>query len=254
MPLATRGLCCAYGRRPVLAHVSFDLKPGEWLTVVGPNGAGKTTLLRCLLGLVRPSAGEVLVGGRPLQSLGRREIARHLALLPQNVEIPFGFTVREVVATGRTPHLGRFRPMSPADHALVAQALAATETTELADRRVTQLSGGESQRVFLARAFAQDTPVLVLDEPTTNLDLFHERTLLDQVRRRQQQGVAVLAVLHDLNLAARYSDRILVLAAGRPAALGTPEQTLTPELIRCVFRVEPVLLPDPESGRLRLLT
>ncbi len=254
MPLAAVDLCFAYGRQPVLAGIHFALQPGEWLTVVGPNGAGKTTLLRCLLGLVRPSGGTVLVDNRPLASLPRREIARQLALLPQNSEIPFGFTVREVVSTGRTPHLGRFRPMTTQDHAIVDEALAATETTELADRMITQLSGGESQRVFLARAFAQDTPVLLLDEPTTNLDLFHERTLLDQVRQRQQQGVAVLAVLHDLNLAARYSDRILVLREGKAAALGTPQETLTRELIRDVFRVEPQVLRDEGSERIRIVT
>jgi iron complex transport system ATP-binding protein len=253
MLLEADSLTFAYGRRPVLEDVSFGLQRGEWLTVVGPNGAGKSTLLRCLLGLVRPQRGEVRVEGRPLFRLSRREIACRLALLPQSTEIPFGFRVREVVATGRTPHLGRFQPMSAADHALVDQALLATDTAELAERPVTQLSGGESQRVFLARAFAQDTPILVLDEPTTNLDLFHERTLLDQVRRRQEQGTAVLAVLHDLNLAARYANRVLVLSEGKVAALGTPEQIFTPELISNIFRVEPLIMRDPQSEQVRIL-
>src|SRR5262249_51983864 len=143
MPLAARDLSFAYGRQPVLEGVRFDLRPGEWLTVVGPNGAGKTTLLRCLLGLVRPGRGEVTLDCRPLARLSRRDIARRLALLPQNAEVRFGFTVREVVATGRTPHLGRFRPMTARDHQLVDEALEATETAGLADRPVTQLSGGE---------------------------------------------------------------------------------------------------------------
>lgn len=252
--LEARSISFAYGKQPVLRDVSFALQHGEWLTVVGPNGAGKTTLVRCLLGLVKPDCGDVLLDGRSLRSLSRREVARNVALLPQATELPFGFQVREVVSTGRTPHLGRFQPMRATDHALVEQALAATETTMLADRPITQLSGGEGQRVFLARALAQDTRILVLDEPTTNLDLFHERALLDQVKHRQSQGVAVLAVLHDLNLAARYSDRILILDEGSVAALGTPDQTLTVEHIQGIFRIEPVIVRDPHSQQIRILT
>lgn len=253
MILSAHDLCFTYGQRLILENIGFELQRGEWLTIVGPNGAGKTTLIRCLLGLLRPTRGEVRLEGKPLSALSRWEIARRMALLPQNSEVPFGFTVRDIVAMGRTPHLGRFRPMAEQDQTIVEQALAATETANLADRPVTQLSGGESQRVFLARAFAQDTRILVLDEPTTNLDLFHERTLLDQVRQRKEQGVAVVAVLHDLNLAARYSDRILALSSGRMAALGTPEETLTAELIHTIFRVEPVILRDPNSQQLRIL-
>jgi iron complex transport system ATP-binding protein len=254
MVLQARELSFSYGRRPVVADVGFALRAGEWLSVVGPNGAGKTTLLRLLLGLVKPQQGEVLLEGKSIAAQSRRDIARRIALLPQMAEIPFGFTVREVVAMGRTPHLGRFRPMTPADHEAVERALQDTETDELAERPVTELSGGEAQRVFLARSFAQDTAVLVLDEPTTNLDLFHERTLLDQVRRRKEKGIAVVAVLHDLNLAARYSDRVLVLSGGEIAALGTPEETLTAERIQEIFRVEAGVMREPGSERVRIWT
>lgn len=252
MLLSAQALAFSYGRRSVLTDVGFSVQPGEWLTIVGPNGAGKTTLLRLLLGLLQPTQGEIRINDRPLSALSRREMARHIALLPQIAELPFGFTVRDVVAMGRTPHLGRFQPMRAADHEAVSAALQATETAELAERPVTELSGGEAQRVFLARAFAQQTPILVLDEPTTNLDLFHERTLLDQVQRRQQQGAAVIAVLHDLNLAARYSDRILLLSAGRVAALGNPTETLTPTLLQQIFRLPLLVQRDPESERLRI--
>ncbi len=254
MLLQAQSLSFSYGRHPVINDVRFALHPGEWLTIVGPNGAGKTTLLRLLLGLVKPQQGQVLLNGRPMFRMVRWEVAQKIALLPQMAEIPFGFSVREVVAMGRTPHLGRFRPMSEHDHEIVERALQDTETTELADRPVTELSGGESQRVFLARAFAQDTTILALDEPTTNLDLFHERLLLEQVRRRQEQGIAVLAILHDLNLAARYSNRILVLSNGKIAALGSPEETLTVETIQSIFRVQPAIIRDPQSQHMRIWT
>lgn len=254
MVLRVESLSFAYGKRTILSDVSFALDQGQWLTIVGPNGAGKTTLLRCLLGLLRPERGEVTVAGRSLAAMSPRDIARLMALLPQQAEMPFGFSVREIVAMGRTPHLGRFQPMTTQDHELVDQALRDTETTDLADRPVTALSGGETQRVFLARAFAQNTPLLILDEPTTNLDLFHERTLLDQVHARQQKDTAILAVLHDLNLAARYSDLILVLSAGRVVAIGPPQTILTTERIQSVFRVETKIWQDPNSHQISIIT
>jgi iron complex transport system ATP-binding protein len=253
MLLAAHELSFSHGQTTVLDGVSFALDRGQWLAVVGPNGAGKTTLLRLLLGFHRPARGSVTLDGQALGMLPRREIARRLALVPQLTETPFGFTVRETVAMGRTPWLGRFQPPGSSDEQLVEQALQATALTELADRIITELSGGERQRVFLARALAQNTPALLLDEPTTNLDLFHERQLLEQVRARQQAGLAVIAVLHDLNLAARYADRVLVLNRGRVAAFGPPAQTLTVEVIETVFRVCPVLATDPRTGSTHII-
>lgn len=247
--LEARSLSFAYGNRQVLTDVSFTLPAGEWLTVVGPNGAGKTTLIRIILGLLRPTQGTVHLDGQDMTRLSRRRIAQQMALLPQMAELPFGFTVREVVAMGRTPHLGRFRPLSDVDQSAIDRALHDTETSTLADRPVTELSGGEAQRVFLARAFAQQPKMLVLDEPTTNLDLFHERTLLDRVRTRRENGCAVLAVLHDLNLAARYSDRVLVLSEGKVAATGGPVEVLTAERIKEIFRVQVTVMEDEMGVR-----
>lgn len=253
MLMRVEGVAFSYHDHPVLCDVNFDLRSGEWLTIVGPNGAGKSTLLRLLLGLQKPIEGQIILDGRFLHKMSRREIATHMALLPQHPEMPFGFTVREIVSMGRTPYLGRFRPMDQNGHGIIAAALTETETEDLQNRPVTELSGGEAQRVFLARAFAQATPILALDEPTTNLDLFHERMLLEQVKKRQQNGTTIIAVLHDLNLAARYSDRILVLHNGTIAALGTPEEIFTEELIEDVFKVPLEILRDPKTQRLRIL-
>ncbi len=249
MLLEASSLSFRYGKQEVLADVDFQLTPGEWISVVGPNGAGKTTLLRLLLGLLKPFSGTITLDGKPLSSLSRTEIARKIAFLPQFIEMPFGFTVREVVAMGRTPYLGRFRPMDNADHAAVERALEKADIVDLCDRPVTQLSGGEAQRVFLGRAFAQETPILALDEPTTNLDLFHQQQLLNQVK---EHGQAVIAVLHELNLAARYSDRILILADGKVSAFGAPEETMTPEQIETAFRVKTSVTRDQNTERLRI--
>lgn len=253
MLLRADELMFSHGRQFLLEGVSFELDCGQWLAVVGPNGAGKTTLLRLVLHIHRPQRGTLLLDGRPIGTLSRREIARHMALVPQQVEMPFGFTVREMVAMGRTPWLGRFQPAGGRDHDLIEEALAATDLTELAERRITELSGGERQRVVLARALAQNTPLLVLDEPTTNLDLWHERQLLERVQQRQRQGQSVISVLHDLNLAARHADRVLVLDRGRVVAVGPPRETLTAAVIERVFRVPAVFTSDPRTGGMHII-
>ncbi|MGF1579086.1 MAG: ABC transporter ATP-binding protein [Gemmataceae bacterium] len=249
MLLEASSLSFRYGKQEILQEVDFHLNVGEWVSVVGPNGAGKTTLLRLLLGLLSPLAGTILLDGEPLRTLSRTAIARKIAFLPQFIQMPFGFTVREVVAMGRTPYLGRFRPMCDADLTAVDRALERADVRSLSDRPVTELSGGEAQRVFLARALAQETSILALDEPTTNLDLFHQQQLLNQVK---EHGQAVIAVLHELNLAARYSDRILILSNGKVSAFGTPEETLTPDTIEAAFRVKTTVTKDPTTNRLRI--
>jgi iron complex transport system ATP-binding protein len=235
--LEARNVRFAYGDREVLGGVSFSLEAGKFLGVIGPNGAGKSTLLRLLLGLLQPDEGELFLNGEPLAALGRQEIARRSAFLPQAAHADFAFTAREIVAMGRTPWLGRFRPEGPEDHAAVEQAMRETGILPFAWRRITELSGGERQRVFLARAFAQGAPVLVLDEPNANLDLLHAFHLVDLVRTRVRQGAAAVAALHEVNLAARVCDRILVLKEGRAFALGPPGEVLTPDLLREVFGV-----------------
>lgn len=240
-----------FGGRSVLEQIRFSVGPGEFLGVLGPNGAGKSTLLRLILGLLRPNTGQVRVLGEAVEGLARRAAARRMAFVAQNEQPAFGFVVRELVAMGRTPYLGRLQPAGPADRAIVQQALAETETTALAERPVTALSGGERQRVLLARAFAQATPLLLLDEPTANLDLFHELQFFSHVRERIRTGLAVIAVLHDLNLASAYCDRLLLLNAGRIAAVGAPTEVLTAERIHTVFRV-PAAVQSQSDGSLRI--
>ncbi len=248
--LEARDLGFAYDARRVLSGISFALSEGEFLGVIGPNGAGKSTLLRILLGLLAPDAGEVILKGSPLKALSRVEIARRAAFLPQGARTDFAFTGREIVAMGRNPWLGRFRPEGDEDRSLIAGAMRETESGPFADRLVTELSGGERQRVFLARAFAQAAPLLVLDEPNANLDLLHAFHLVDLVQARVRKGAAAVAALHDLNLAARVCDRILVLKDGRTAALGTPAEVLTPGLLKEVFGVKARVSRDEDGCQL----
>lgn len=246
--LEARDLSFAYDGRQVLSAVSLGVARGELLGVVGPNGAGKSTLLRVLLGILPPRSGEVRLGGDPIASLSRAEIARRAAFLPQGARSDFAFTCREIVAMGRTPWLGRFRPEGDADRAAIAEAMRRTESEPFAGRSVIELSGGERQRVFLARAIAQGAPVLVLDEPNANLDLLHAFHLVDLVRDHARRGAAAIAALHDLNLAARVCDRILVLKEGRGVALGPPATVLTADLLASVFGVRARVGRDEDGG------
>lgn len=247
--LQVRDLRFGYGGEPVLDGVSFAVHAGECVGILGPNGAGKSTLLKLALGLLVPASGEVLLGGTPLAALPRRARALRAAFLPQAASMAFPFEAAEVVAMGRTPHLGRFRPEGPADRAAVARAMERTGLGPLAGRPVTELSGGERQRVFLARALAQEAPLLVMDEPTASLDLRHAFELLTLARAQALGGGGVLAALHDLNLAARFCDRLLVLHGGRLEADGAPSLVLAPDLLRRVFGVEALIGSDPGTGR-----
>jgi len=246
--LSARNLSFSYQQRQILRDVQLDIAPGEFVGLVGPNGAGKSTLLRILLGILTPDRGEVRFGDRPLNSLARREIARRAAFLPQGARCDFDFKVSEVVALGRLPHLGRFKSEGKADHDAVSAALRRTQTWELADRTVTELSGGERQRVFLARCLAQEAPLLVLDEPTANLDLRHAFALLDLVRAEVDRGSSAIAALHDLHIAARVCDRIVVIDGGAVAACGKPFEVLTAERLASTFGV--VGRVTCEEGRL----
>ena len=226
-----------YGRRPVFADVGFAIRPGELVALCGPNGAGKSTLLRLLLGLHRPAAGAVTLGGAPLSSLTRREIARRAALLPQDAPADLPLPVREAVALGRLPHLGRFQAESAADAEAVARALEATDTAAFAARPVTDLSGGERHRVHLARALAQEAPLLLLDEPIAGLDLSHQLQALDLLRATVDAGRGAVVALHDLSLAARSCDRMLILADGALRLDALPAEVLTTEHLQRYFAV-----------------
>jgi iron complex transport system ATP-binding protein len=256
-----KGLSFSYGDRPVLRDVDLALSAGEFVSLVGPNGAGKSTLLHTLLGLLQPSAGAVSVGGRPQREQTRRDIARQVAFVPQDIPTDFAFTVRELVAMGRTPHLGRFQPERRADIAAIDAALAATGLSSFEDRLVSELSGGERQRVHLARAIAQDTAALFLDEPTANLDVEHQLEVLTLVRRLVRGGKGALVAIHDLMLAARYSDRIVLLAEEHIVASGPPHVVITEAALAQFFHIrarvftvesegENVLMMVPE-GRTR---
>jgi len=221
--LALERVSFGYDGEPVLHEVSLQLAQGELVGLLGPNGAGKTTLLRLASGLLAPAGGRVLLVGHPLRGLTRATVARNVAVVPQDFAVQFAYTVRQIVALGRMPHRGLLGTATPTDRRAVARALAATHTDDLADRVFNELSGGERQRVLLALALAQESPIVLLDEPTAHLDVKHQTETLELLRRlNRERGITVLAALHDLNLAARYFPRLLllhhtILADGPPA-------------------------------------
>jgi iron complex transport system ATP-binding protein len=221
----------------ILRGVSARIPPGCVMGVVGPNGAGKSTLLRAACGQVPLHSGGVEVNGLSLEHLSRRRIARLMCLLPQNAELAFPFTVREVVAMGRNPHLGRFEPFGDKDKEIVEEAMQRASIQELAERRVTELSGGEKQRVLLARSLATEAPILLLDEPMTGLDILHQLEVLDLLQQCAAQEKTVVAALHDLNMARQICTRILLLHNGTVVAEGPPEDTLRADHLEGVFGV-----------------
>lgn len=247
-PLAVRSLVMAYEAEPVIDGLDLEVPAGSFTVVVGPNGCGKSTLLRALARTLRPRAGEVLLDGRPVTSLRGKEVARRVALLPQSPLAPEAITVGDLVARGRFPHQGLLRQWSEADAAAVETALAATETSELRDRLVSSLSGGQRQRVWLAMAIAQDTDILLLDEPTTYLDIAHQYEMLALCARLHAEGRTLVAVLHDLNQAARFATHLVVMRDGAVAAQGAPADVITAELVEEVFGLPARVVPDPVTG------
>jgi len=243
------GLTVAYRGRPALRDIDLHIGKGERVALVGPNGAGKSTLLRAIAGLVEPAVGSVSLGSRPVASIDRVEIARRLAVVPQVAALPFATTVEEVVALGRLPHEHPIRGMRPADRAAVAAAIEQVGVGHLLGRDARELSLGERQLVLLAMAVAQDAPVLVLDEPTVHLDLRHQVEVMELlVDLNERSGTTVLAVLHDLGLAAHFFPRLIVLAGGRVVGDGPPREVLAPDRIRDVFGVDPALVRLPVEG------
>jgi iron complex transport system ATP-binding protein len=246
--LAFAGVCAAAGARPILHDVSFALRAGEVLTLAGPNGAGKTTLFRVASRVLAPTAGRVTLLGRPLGDYARRELARVLAVVPQDATIAFPFRVGEVVLMGRSPHLGPLGFESRTDLDFARQALTRVGIEALADRSVLELSGGERQLVLIARALAQDPRVLLLDEPTAHLDLRHRVRVAGLVRELVREGRSALVVSHDLGLAARSGDRVALLRGGELYALGAPREVLTPQNLRATFDVEAEILTSADGG------
>ena len=238
----------AYDQRVISEHLSVEVPDDSFTVIVGPNACGKSTLLRALARLLRPSAGHILLDGRAVQSLPAKAFARTVGLLPQSSLAPDGIVVADLVSRGRYPHQGLIRQWSQEDARAVAAALEATNTTELSTRLVDELSGGQQQRVWVAMALAQETPLLLLDEPTTFLDIAHQIELLELFRRLHGEGRTLVAVLHDLNHAARYATHIIAMRDGRVVAEGPPHEIVTAGLVREVFDLECVVVPDPVTG------
>ncbi|RYV51554.1 ABC transporter ATP-binding protein [Pengzhenrongella frigida] len=247
-PLLAQGLTLAYDRLVVAEDLSVAIPRGSFTVIIGPNGCGKSTLLRALARTLKPRAGRVLLDGEPMDKMRTRAIAQRLALLPQSPIAPEAITVGDLVARGRYPHQSLLRQWSAADARIVADAMAATEVSDLRDRHVADLSGGQRQRVWLAMALAQETDLLLLDEPTTFLDIAHQFEVMDLLASQHERGRTLVAVLHDLNQAARYGSFLIAMRKGRVVAQGTPAEVVTEDLVREVFGLECRVLPDPETG------
>lgn len=249
MSFVLEGVRFGYAERPVIRELNLALPPGHFYGVLGPNGSGKTTLVDLLSGHRRPDAGRIRYRDRDLARFSRRDLAREMALVPQQFAVDFPFTVAEVVLMGRYPHIPRFAAPSGADRAAVADVMERTGIAGFGDRRITELSGGERQRVVFARALAQDTPVLLLDEATASLDVKHTLALTALVADRvRSEGRTAVAVLHDMNLAAAWCDRLLFLRDGKPVAFGPVAEIFVPEVISETFDVRARVYDDPFTG------
>lgn len=251
MLLANR-LCCSIDNHSILKDISLAIREGECIGLIGPNGSGKSTLLRILAGLLRPSSGQLLIAGKPLERHTRKELARIISYVPQNTAVDFDFRVRDVVLMGRFPHESFFGSTQAVDHVIAQKAMQKTGTLHLADRLVTQLSGGQRQMVLIAKALAQELELLLLDEPISALDIRYQLQVLHFMRDLAQQGVAVIAALHDLGLAARFCDRLILLHEGQLIRSGTPDEVLTSSTLRTAYGVETGIYPDPYTGSLAI--
>lgn len=247
--LRVQQVSLAYDSRSVVTDLDLQVPPGEVTVIVGANGCGKSTLLRGMARLLKPVSGQVLLDDDVVHTLPARQVARVLGILPQSPVAPETITVADLVARGRYPHQHWFRQWSASDESAVATALARTDTLHLADREVDSLSGGQRQRVWIAMALAQDPQVLLLDEPTTFLDVSHQLDVLDLLRAlNTERGTTVVMVLHDLNLAARYADQLVVMQHGRVLATGTPAQVVTPAVVQEAFALTAQVIDDPVTG------
>lgn len=244
-----RGLSVAYGEKQIINNLDLDIKAHAFTGVIGPNGCGKSTLLKALTRTIPKQAGTIEVLGKNIESLGAKELARMVSLLPQSPEAPQGILVADLVALGRHPHQSWLKQWSGSDSDSVSAALQATGVIDLKDRPLSSLSGGQRQRVWLAMVLAQETDVLLLDEPTTYLDLSRAVEVLDLVDELHSDSAkTVVGVLHDLSLACRYCDDLVVINHGAVVAQGAPTEIITPELLRDVFALNARILPDPTSG------
>jgi iron complex transport system ATP-binding protein len=247
--LGIQSLTVGYGARTVLTDISLSVAKGEVMALIGPNGSGKTTLIRAVSGVLELRAGQVLVDGKDIKHLSPAQRATRMAVMPQARNLPESFTVYQTVLLGRTPYLSWLGHPGEKDFARLEWALERTDTKMLADRLIGELSGGEQQRVLLARALAQDTPILLLDEPTAHLDINHQARLLNLVQElAREQSLAILMALHDLNLVALYADRVALLVNGSIAALGNPKEVLTPDTLALAYGIHLKVILHPDYG------
>ena len=247
--LEAQSVTLGYGADPVTCRdLTLAIRPGSFTVIVGPNACGKSTLLRAMARLLMPSQGQVVLDGQDINRLKTRDVARRLALLPQTSTAPDGISVEELVARGRYPHQSFLRQWSTADEEAVRSALATTGIASLSDRPVDTLSGGQRQRVWIAMTLAQETPTLLLDEPTTYLDIAHQIDLLDLLERLNRQGRTIVAVLHDLNQATRYASHLAAMKHGKIIVEGHPRDIVTREMVNAIFDIACVIIDDPVTG------
>ena len=247
-PLRAQGVTLAYDGHVVTRDLSVDIPAGGFTAIVGPNACGKSTLLRALVRMLKPRAGSVLLDGTEIQSLPTKKVARRLGLLPQSSTAPDGISVADLVARGRHPHQSLLRQWSREDERAVGESMRQTRVDDLAERLVDELSGGQRQRVWLAMALAQETPLLLLDEPTTFLDIAHQMEVLDLCAELHEQGRTLVAVLHDLNHACRYATHLIAMREGAIVAQGDPRQIVDADLVESVFGLPCRVVPCPETG------
>lgn len=246
MPLECKNLSFSFNKNPMITDINLSFNEGEFVGLIGANGAGKSTLLQLLLGLLKAKSGKVLLHGDDIRRIKRREIAKQLAFVPQSIELPYAFTVQQLVAMGRNPYLGPFDLESESDKELIDDAMQKTDVLQLQNRLVNTLSGGEKQRVIIARALAQQSPTILLDEPIASLDICHQLETLQLIQSLTKSGKTAITALHDLNLAARYCDRLILIAKSDNGATtiiadGTPEQVLTEENLKKHFSIQAVI-------------
>jgi len=246
--LQAENLTLRYDQRTISQGLSVAIPDGSFTVIVGPNACGKSTLLRALSRLLQPSHGSVILDGCSIHSMGAKDVARRLGLLPQSAIAPDGITVADLVARGRYPHQSFLRQWSRADEEAVAKAMVATNVADLSRRQVDELSGGQRQRVWVSMVLAQETPILLLDEPTTFLDIAHQIELLDLLSELNREGRTIVAVLHDLNHACRYASHLVAMKGGAIVASGKPDEIVNAALVEAIFNLPCIVIPDPESN------
>lgn len=236
--LVVDSITFSYDKKDVLKDVSLEADPGQLIGILGPNGSGKTTLLKCLNRILTPKKGFIKIDGTDINSFDRKELAKRVGMVPQHNEVGFAFTALEIVLMGRSPHLGRFESEKEEDYKVVEKVMAQTNIKKFANRPITQLSGGEAQKVFIARALAQEPEILLLDEPTLHLDIAQQIEVMELLYKLREEGKLVISVLHDLNLAARYCDNLFLMKDGGIVGKGKPVEILTKKTLREVYQVE----------------